>query len=251
LVDAELGPALLPDFAPACTPMMAWEADVYRISDADRITVPPDSLRIADYPAMGVGLAKFFMWYAPDDDPALNARKRALVAGVGADCRAAGVRFLMEPLVYHHSLSPGSADYARAKPGLVARAVAAFADPAMGIDVLKIEVPVDLDHVAGFGTPTVTRGQALAAFRDAAAPAMAAGIPFVYLSAGVPFARFEAALRLAAEAGVRAHGFVCGRALWNDAIPVFGQHGPDAAEDWLASQGRARLDRLKAAHRGE
>lgn len=60
LVDAAHGPRLLADYPPGCEPMMAYEADVYRISDADRITVLPDDLTVADYPRLGVGLLKFF-----------------------------------------------------------------------------------------------------------------------------------------------------------------------------------------------
>ena len=95
--------------------MMAYEADVYRISDADRVTVLPDNLTVADYPRLGVRQLKFFMYYAPDDDPALNARKLGLVARIGAECAAEGVRFLMEPLVYHPHIAPGTAAYARSQ----------------------------------------------------------------------------------------------------------------------------------------
>jgi tagatose 1,6-diphosphate aldolase len=247
LVDAELGPGLLGDFPPCCEPMMAFEADVYRIRDEDRVTVPPDNLTVADYPRLGVRQLKFFMWYAPDDPPALNARKRALVGEVGAACRAHHLSFLMEPLVYRRGVEPGSAAFAALKPDLVRCATEAFADPSLGIDVLKVEVPVDLDHVEGFGVPSRSRAEALEAFRAAARPAAEAGIPLVYLSAGVPFDRFEASLRLAAEAGVAARGFVCGRALWSDAIGVFGAAGPEAADAWLAGEGLERLERLKVA----
>ena len=250
LVDAELGPGLLADFPKGCEPMMAYEADVYRIHDEDRVTVLPDGLAVADFPQLGIRQLKFFMWYAPDDPAPLNARKRALVGEVGAACRAAGLSYLMEPLVYHRAAEPGSTAFAAAKPDLVRRATAAFADRALGVDVLKVEVPVDLDHVEGFGAPSRSRAEARAAFREAARPAEDAGIPFVYLSAGVPFDRFEASLRLAREAGVAPGGFVCGRALWNDAVAVFGHDGPEAAEAWLATEGRARLDRLKRALEG-
>jgi hypothetical protein len=123
LVDATLGPRLLPLCPPGCAPMMAFEADVYRISNVDRITVLPDDLAVADFPGLGVRLLKFFLWYAPDDDPALNARKHALVEQVGAACAAADVSFLMEPLVYDPRHAPGSAGFAAIKPDLVRRAL--------------------------------------------------------------------------------------------------------------------------------
>lgn len=249
LMDASLGPRLLASYPSGCAPMMAYEADVYRISDEDRITVLPDRLAVADYPRLGVRQLKFFMWYGPDEDAGLNARKEAMVAGIGAACRAEGVSFLMEPLVYDRAAAPGSPAFAARKPDLVRRAVATFAAPRFGVDVLKVEVPVDLGFVDGIGVPQRTRAEAEQAFREAAQPAAERGVPLVYLSAGVPFDWFEASLLMAREAGVSFQGFMCGRAIWTDAIEVFGQNGEAAMRDWLAEEGAARLGRLIAALR--
>jgi tagatose 1,6-diphosphate aldolase len=245
LVDAANGPRLLPNYPTGCAPMMAYEADVYRISDVDRITVLPDTLRVSDYPRLGVGLLKFFLWYAPDDDPALNLRKCDLVARVGAECAAQGVSFLMEPLVYHPRIAPGTAAFAAIKPDLVRRAVEVFSHPRFGVDTLKIEVPVDLGYVAGWGAPQRSRAEALAAFR--AVTGAARGRRVVFLSAGVPFEQFEASLVLAAESGARFDGFMCGRAIWSEAVAIFGSGGEAAMTDWLMTTGRTRLARLVAA----
>lgn len=246
LLDAEYGPALLDAYPATCARMLAFEADVYRITGQDRVTVLPDHLTIEDFPGLGVRQLKFFMYYAPDEDPALNARKQEIVEGIGIRCQRAGVQFLMEPLVYHPTLEPGSAAYAAIKPNLVARATQAFADERFQVDVLKVEVPVDLAFVEGFGEPAMSRTQALEAFRRAAAPAQGKGL--VYLSAGVAFESFEASLQLAREAGVDFSGFMCGRALWSDAISVFGQSGEAQLRDWLSTTGIQRLRRLiKAA----
>lgn len=248
LVDAALGERLLPLYPAGCAPMVAYEADVYRISDADRVTVLPDNLQVADYPRLGVGLLKFFLWYAPDDDPELNARKCDLVARIGADCARHGVSFLMEPLVYHPAHAPGTAAFAALKPDLVRRAVATFSDPRFQVHTLKIEVPVDLAFVEGFGKAQRRRAEALTAFRSVAAAAR--GLRLVFLSAGVPFERFEASLALARASGARFDGFMCGRALWSEAVAIFGAQGEAAMVAWLGETGRARLARLIAAVEG-
>jgi tagatose 1,6-diphosphate aldolase len=242
LLDATLGPELLPDYPASCAPMLAYEADVYRIEEPDRITVLPENLKTADFLRLGVRYLKFFLYYAPDDDPSLNARKCDLVAQVGADCAAQGLHFLMEPLVYDRALAPGSPEFASARPGLVRRAVETFADPRFQVGTLKIEVPVDLAHVAGYGTPLMSQEQALQAFADTAAAAR--GVPIVYLSAGVPFVWFEASLRMAVASGSAFAGFMCGRSIWSDAIGIFGAQGEDAMRDWLADTGLDRLRRL-------
>lgn len=245
LLDAACGPELLARYPAGCAPMLAFEADVYHISDADRITVLPQNFTVEDYPGMGVSLLKFFMYYAPEDDPALNARKQDLVADIGQRCRDAGVRYLMEPLVYHPSIAPGSAAFAAIKPDLVRRTTAIFADPRFQVDVLKVEIPVDLNFVEGFGVANMSRTDALAAFRDAAAAAN--GVDLVYLSAGVAFEWFEASLKMAVEAGVDFRGFMCGRAIWSDAVALFGAQGEADLRAWLEDTGRMRLNRLIAA----
>jgi tagatose 1,6-diphosphate aldolase len=245
LVDAQLGPDLLADFAPGCAPMLAFEADVYRISNEERITVVPDDLGVEDYPGLGVRHLKFFMYYAPRGDPALNGKKQDLVRRIGESCRKNRIRFLFEPLVYHDDIAPGGAEYARLKPDLVREATAVFADERFFADVLKVEVPVDFDFVEGFGQGLMSLPEAEDAFRDAASAA--AGIPLVYLSAGVTFDRFRASLEMARGAGVDYAGFMCGRAIWSDGIAVFGDGGEPALTGWLEQTGANRLRELGAA----
>jgi tagatose 1,6-diphosphate aldolase len=242
LVDAALGRALLPAYDPTCVKMLAFEADVYHIADEDRITKLPEGLRIADYPALGVPVLKFFLYFGPNDPPELNRRKTDLVAGIGAECRAHGVTFLFEPIVYDRAIPDGaSAAYALAKPDLVRRATETFAAPEFQIDILKVEIPVSLAHVGN----TMSRADALEAFRCAAEPA--GEIPLLYLSAGVTFDEFRFGLGLSREAGVNARGFMCGRAIWSDAIGIFGAEGPAAMDRWMRSIGRDRLVMLKDA----
>ena len=75
--------------------------------------------------------------------------------------------------------------------------------------------------------------------------------PFIYLSAGVSNAEFTEALDLAAEAGTRFSGVLCGRATWKEGIPVFGKQGAKAFRAWLEDQGVTNIknvnDRLKPA----
>ncbi|MEP3276746.1 MAG: tagatose 1,6-diphosphate aldolase [Stappiaceae bacterium] len=244
LVDAACGADLIDHYPDDCAPMLAYEADVYHISDEDRITVLPENLSYADYGSLGVSQLKFFMYYAPDDDPALNARKQEVVAAVGQGCRDHNLRYLMEPLVYHPDVPSGTAEYAALKPDLVRRSTEIFADEKFQADVLKVEIPVDLNFVEGFGEPLMSRKAALNAFRDAAAPAN--GHDLVYLSAGVAFEWFEASLKMAQEAGVSFNGFMCGRAIWADSVEIFGNAGETGLREWLAETGRARLNRLIA-----
>ncbi|WP_171128484.1 MULTISPECIES: tagatose 1,6-diphosphate aldolase [unclassified Ruegeria] len=242
LVDASLGRELLPSFDTNCVKMLAYEADVYHISDDDRMTKLPDNLSVADYPVLGAEILKFFLYYGPNDPAELNQRKQELVAQIGAACREHGVTFLFEPLVYDRAIpDSSSAEYAIAKPGLVGSATRTFAAPEFNIDVLKVEIPINIAKVGS----AMSEAEAMAAFREAAAAA--GDIPLLYLSAGVTFEQFRDALALSRKAGVNANGFMCGRAIWSDAIDIFGAEGPAAMARWMQSTGRERLDALKDA----
>ncbi|WP_171207910.1 MULTISPECIES: tagatose 1,6-diphosphate aldolase [unclassified Ruegeria] len=242
LVDASLGRELLPSFDTNCIRMLAYEADVYHISDDDRMTKLPDNLSVADYPVLGAEILKFFLYYGPNDPAELNQRKQELVAQIGAACREHGVTFLFEPLVYDRAIpDSSSAEYAIAKPALVGSATRTFAAPEFNIDVLKVEIPINIAKVGS----TMSEAEAMTAFREAAGAA--GDIPLLYLSAGVTFEQFRDALALSRKAGVNANGFMCGRAIWSDAIDIFGAEGPAAMARWMQSTGRERLDALKDA----
>ncbi len=130
--------------------------------------------------------------------------------------------------------------------------MAEFSKPQYGVDILKVEVPVNMAFVAGTksckGDAAYARDQAKDHFRRAAA---AAKKPFIYLSAGVSNEVFIETLDLAAESGVKFSGVLCGRATWKDAIPVYAKQGVKALEDWLNDQGVKNINnvnaRLKAA----
>ncbi len=245
LIDAVFGPELIKEYPENCTPVMAYEADVYRISEPGRMTVLPDKLSVSDFARLGFKELKFFTYYAPNDDPELNKRKQDQVAKIGEQCARQGLRFLMEPLVFERNLAPGTPEYARLKPELVQRATEIFAAPRFRANVLKVEIPLDLAFVAGFGQPLFSRDQALDAFRAAAEAS--GDTEMVYLSAGVTFDMFEASLQMAREAEVDFSGFMCGRAIWADGVNIFGRNSEKALCAWLEDVGRKRLQRLIAS----
>jgi tagatose 1,6-diphosphate aldolase len=78
-------------------------------------------------------------------------------------------------------------------------------------------------------------------FRDAAAVATK---PFIYLSAGVSNDEFNEGLEMAAEAGVKFNGVLCGRATWKDGIPIFAEKGEGAFREWLKTEGVKNINNV-------
>ena len=103
-------------------------------------------------------------------------------------------------------------------------------------------MPVDLSFVEGFGDPIIKQKEAIKFFKDASIAA--SGIPLLYLSAGVSFEWFKASLNMAIKAEVDCSGFMCGRAIWSEAIKVFGEQGEEGLNSWLNTTGQNRLNEL-------
>lgn len=242
LIDSEFGPHLISKYPKQCSPMMAFEADVYHISDEDRITKLPDNIKVSDFSRLGYKVLKFFMYYAPNDNIEINEQKQKIIENIGKECVKNNISFLMEPLVYDPIKRPGSLDYAYLKPQLVENATKTFSNPKFNINYLKVEVPVDLSFVEGFGDPIIKQKEAIKFFKDASIAA--SGIPLLYLSAGVSFEWFKASLNMAIKAEVDCSGFMCGRAIWSEAIKVFGEQGEEGLNSWLNTTGQNRLNEL-------
>mgnify|MGYP001222076812 FL=1 len=242
LIDSEFGPHLISKYPKQCSPMMAFEADVYHISDEDRITKLPDNIKVSDFSRLGYKVLKFFMYYAPNDNIEINEQKQKIIENIGKECVKNNISFLMEPLVYDPIKRPGSLDYAYLKPQLVENATKTFSNPKFNINYLKVEVPVDLSFVEGFGDPIIKQKEAIKFFKDASIAA--SGIPLLYLSAGVSFEWFKASLNMAIKAEVDCSGFMCGRAIWSEAIKVFGEQGKEGLKSWLNTTGQNRLNEL-------
>ena len=242
LIDSEFGPHLISKYPKKCSPMMAFEADVYHISDEDRITKLPDNIKVSDFSRLGYKVLKFFMYYAPNDNVEINEQKQKIIENIGKECVKNKISFLMEPLVYDPIKRPGSLDYAYLKPQLVENATKTFSNPKFNINYLKVEVPVDLSFVEGFGDPIIKQKEAIKFFKDASIAA--SGIPLLYLSAGVSFEWFKASLNMAIKAEVDCSGFMCGRAIWSEAIKVFGEQGEEGLKSWLNTTGQNRLNEL-------
>jgi tagatose 1,6-diphosphate aldolase len=233
--------------------LLAYENSGYDNTKPGRLPDLLDVWSVHRLVAAGADCIKILLYYTPFDPQHVNDIKHAWIERIGGECAAADAPFFLEFVGYEEGADEKGIEYARRKPEIVARSMEEFSKPQYGVDVLKVEVPVNMAFVAGCkacrGDAAYTRDQAKEHFRRAAAVAKK---PFIYLSAGVSNDVFNETLELAAEAGVNFSGVLCGRATWKDGIPVYAKQGAKALEDWLADQGVKNIknvnERLKAAH---
>jgi tagatose 1,6-diphosphate aldolase len=219
--------------------LLAYEQSGYDNSRPGRL---PDLLphwSVRRLKSAGADCVKVLIYYTPFDSADVNEEKHAFVERIGDECRTNDVPFFLEFVGY----DPASGDekglsFAKIKPKVVAGSMAEFTKDRYGVDVMKVEVPVNMRFVKGSssftGEGAYTREEALGHFRAAAA---VASKPFIYLSAGVSNSEFTESLELAAESGVTWAGVLCGRATWKEGIPIYAKEGVDAFRRWLEGEG--------------
>ena len=200
----------------------------------------------------GADCVKILLYYTPYDPKDVNEKKHAWVERIGDECRANDIPFFLEFVGYEEGADEKGVEYAKKKPHIVTESMREFTKDRYGVDVLKVEVPVNMKCVEGTksfgGSKAYSKKEAIDLFHKAANVATK---PFIYLSAGVSNAEFGETLELAGESGVKFNGVLCGRATWKDGIPVYAKHGAAAFRKWLESEGVKNIrnvnDKLKAA----
>jgi tagatose 1,6-diphosphate aldolase len=232
--------------------LLAYEKTGYDKTGPGRLPDLLDHWSARRLKEAGADCVKVLLYYTPTDGPTINDRKHAWVERIGDECRANDIPFFLEFVGYEEGADEKGLEFAKKKPDIVGQSMAEFSKDRYGVDVLKVEVPVNMKFVEGSksfaGQKAYTRQEAMELFRKAA---QVATKPFIYLSAGVSNAEFNESLALAAEAGVKFNGVLCGRATWKDGIPIYGKQGGDAFRKWLETEGVKNInnvnDSLKAA----
>lgn len=239
LMDPEFGLPALKQKAPNAGVLMSYEKTGYDATVKGRLPDLLDDWSVYSLVQAGADAIKILIYYNPFDDAAILSRKHAFLERIGAECKALDVPFFLEPLAYDDSVGDEKTfEFAKVKPKYVAAYMEELSKPQYAVDILKVEVPINMKYVSGTkafgGQEAYSRAEALKLFREASD---AATKPFIYLSAGVTDEVFRESLEMAAEAGSRFAGVLCGRATWQDGIPVYAKEGYDALEAWLLDRG--------------
>ena len=228
--------------------LMAYEKTGYDANTPGRLPDLLDLWSVRRLKAAGADCIKILLYYAPADPAKTNDHKHAWVERIGDECRTNDIPFFLEVIAYEGGLDEKGLEFAKKKPELVAAYMREFSKDQYGVDVLKVEVPVNMKFVDGMksfaGTSAYTKQQAMDWFRKTADVSKR---PFIYLSAGVSNAEFTESLALASESGVRYAGVLCGRATWKDGIPVYAKQGAAAFRAWLESKGVENINNVNAA----
>jgi tagatose 1,6-diphosphate aldolase len=227
--------------------LMAYEKTGYDANTPGRLPDLLDVWSVRRLKEAGADCIKILLYYTPFDPKHINDHKHAWVERIGDECRANDIPFFLEFVGYEEGADEKGLEFAKKKPEIVTGSMAEFTKDRYGVDVMKVEVPVNMKYVEGArtfgGQKAYSKQEAMDYFRRSADVATR---PFIYLSAGVSNAEFTESLELAAEAGTRFSGVLCGRATWKEGIPVFGKQGPDAFRKWLEDEGVRNINNVNA-----
>lgn len=174
---------------------------------------PPDKRSVEFIPHWSVGSikrvggdgVKLLLHYHPSASD--RAEKDAIVRQLVETCAQHDIPFFLEPITY--SLDPSRALGTAELRQITVEMVRTFCQ--MGVDVLKLHFPVNIQE-------TSHPDEWLAACAEVDS---ACTVPWVLLSAGVPFDAFCDQARIACQAG--ASGVIVGRAVWNEAVTLQGE----------------------------
>jgi tagatose 1,6-diphosphate aldolase len=225
--------------------LLAYEKTGYDKTGPGRLPDLLDLWSVRRLKEAGADCIKILLYYTPSDPKDVNDKKHAWVERLGDECRANDIPFFLELVGYEEGADEKGLDFAKKKPQIVKASMAEFTKDRYGVDVLKVEVPINMKYVEGSksfaGQKAYTRDEAKKLFLDAATVATK---PFIYLSAGVSNAEFNESLALAAESGVKFNGVLCGRATWKDGIASYAEKGNQAFRDWLSSEGVKNIENV-------
>ena len=179
--------------------------------------------------ARGAAAVKMLVYYHPDGPT--RRHQQNIVRAVGRACEKSDIPLLLETV--SHSLEGGphkkndSKEFSKVKPWIAVETARELTKPEYCVDVLKAEFPLDLKYAEELGQDP---SDACKELDDVSQ------IPWVILSAGVDFEEFVENLEFAVGSG--ASGFLCGRAIWKEAV------GRDDMDEFLLETGVRRLNQL-------
>ncbi|MGX7699356.1 tagatose-bisphosphate aldolase [Enterococcus mundtii] len=248
LLDPEYGLPAAEKRAKTAGLLLAYEKTGYDTTIPGRL---PDTLAFWSVKRLkeaGADGCKFLLYYDVDESEEVNERKQAYVERIGSECLAEDLPFFLELLSYDATIpDTTSKEYAKIKPKKVIEMMKIFSEPRFNVDVLKVEVPVNMTYVEGFGKEIIySKQEASALFIE---QSQATDLPFIFLSAGVSAEGFQETLYFAKNAGSSFNGVLCGRATWADGVAPFADQGRQAAKKWLAEQGRNNIEELNGVLR--
>ncbi len=227
LLDNEYGLQAALDMPGTVGLLMALEKSGYSGDSTYRQVDFIEGWTVEKIKMVGASAVKLLVYYHPQSG-ALAEQIEEVVRRVSQDCQRFDIPLFVEPISYslNASVARETAEFANTRPQVSVETARRLGK--LGMDILKLEFPVDVN---------IERDERS---WQKAVEAMNAAceVPWVLLSAGVDYDVFERQARIACQCG--ASGFLAGRAIWKEAVAM----QPADRERFIKETAANRLGRL-------
>src|SRR3954465_9163195 len=129
--------------------LLAYEKTGYDKTGPGRLPDPLDHWAAPRLKEAGADCVKILLYYTPDDPKHVNETKHAWGERIGDECRANDIPFFLEFVGYEEGADEKGLEYAKKKPEIVRASMEEFSKDRYGVDVLKVEIPINMKFVEG------------------------------------------------------------------------------------------------------
>ena len=224
--------------------LVAYEKTGYDKTVPGRYPDLVENVSVQRLKANGADAVKVLLYVDIDEGKEVNDIKEAFIERIASECKAEEMPFFLELVSYDANITDEK-EYAILKPRKVIDAMKVYSQERFGVDVLKVEVPVNMKYVESFaeGEILYSREEAAAFYKE---QSEATHLPFIFLSAGVSAQLFQETLRFAKDSGSTFNGVLCGRATWAGATKAYQEGGEATTIKWLETVGKQNIVELNA-----
>ena len=171
---------------------------------------------------------KLMIYYRPDAPPAVIGHQTEAAAAIGRISSELGLEYCLEPCSYPiqestHESTESDRVEALERPRITVELAREFGRPEYKATVLKLDFPADLRYASGFESWPWFRNPPIYSTADihewCKQISGATSIPWTIMSSGASQSEFTQQLRIALRGG--AAGYMCGQAVWAEALTMF------------------------------
>lgn len=136
--------------------LLAYEKTGYDATEEGRLPDLIDEMSVQVITENGGNAVKFLLYYDVDDSKEVNEKKHRFTERIGSECLGEDIPFFLKILTYVDNIGDVKGkEYAKVKPRKVIDAMKEFSKERYNVDVLKVEVPVNMNYVEGYGVEEV------------------------------------------------------------------------------------------------
>ncbi len=130
--------------------LLAYEKTGYDQTGPGRLPSLVEGWTVAKSIEQGANAIKILLYYSPFEETKINEIKHKWIEDIGNECKQHDIPFFLEFVGYPtKGEDQKGPEYAKLKPEIVAKSMEEYSKDRYHVDVLKVEIPVNMQFVKG------------------------------------------------------------------------------------------------------